>query len=92
MKMLNEMEMNLANGGIINYNPPTPKLRAEEEERKRHQKWLEWVNQEKQEGERLADIRMRASENALKAAMRLDKQEADIKEAMKAQREALGLD
>ena len=37
-------------------------------------------------------IRMRASENALKAAMRLDKQEADIKEAMKAQREALGLD
>ena len=35
---------------------------------------------------------MRAGEDALKAAMRLNKQEADIKEAMKAQREALGLD
>ena len=41
--------------------------------------------------ESIADIRMRASEDALKAAMRLNKQEADIKEAMKAQREALGL-
>ena len=48
--------------------------------------------QEKQNMERIADIRMRASEDALKAAMRLNKQEADIKEAMKAQREALGLD
>ena len=48
--------------------------------------------QEKQNMEGIADIRMRASENALKAAMRLNKQEADIKEAMKAQREALGLD
>ena len=41
--------------------------------------------------EQTADIRMRASEDALKAEMRLNKQEADIKEAMKAQREALGL-
>ena len=48
--------------------------------------------QEKQNMEGIADIRMRASEDALKAAMRLNKQEADIKEAMKAQREALGLD
>ena len=48
--------------------------------------------QEKQNMEGIADIRMRASEDALKAAMRLNKQEADIKEAMKAQREVLGLD
>ena len=36
MKMLSEKELNLVNGGLINYTPPTPKLRAEEEERKRH--------------------------------------------------------
>ena len=92
MKMLNEMEMNLVNGGIINYIPPTPKLRAEEEERKRHQKWLEWVNQEKQKMQGIADIRIRAAEAALKAAMRLDRAEMEIKEAMKASFESLALD
>jgi len=51
-----------------------------------------WVAQEKRNTEGLADIRMRAGENALKAAMRLNKQEADIKEAMRAQHEAFGLD
>ena len=35
---------------------------------------------------------MRAGEDALKAAMRLNKQEADIREAMKAQHDAFGLD
>ena len=89
MKMLNEMEMNLANGGIINYNPPPPKLRAEEEERKRHQEWLKWVNQEKQKMQGIADIRIRAAEAALKAAMRVARAEMDIKAA---QRAAMGLD
>lgn len=41
--------------------------------------------------EQTADIRMRASEDALKAAMRLDRQEAEIKAAMKGHLEALGL-
>ena len=45
----------------------------------------------KAELEGLADIRLRASEDALRAAMRINRQEAEIKEAMKAQREALGL-
>ena len=89
MKMLNEKELNLVNGGIINYNPPTPELRAEEEERKRHQKWLKWVNQEKQKMQGIADIRMRAADDALKAAMRVDRAEMDIKAA---QRAAMGLD
>ena len=41
--------------------------------------------------EQTADIRMRASEDALKAAMRLDRQEAEIKAAMRGHLEALGL-
>ncbi len=41
--------------------------------------------------EQIADVRMRAAEDALRAAMRLDKQEMDIKAAMKARRVALGL-
>ena len=89
MKMLNEKELNLVNGGLNNYTPPPPKLRAEEEERKRHQKWLKWVNQEKQKMQGIADIRIRAAEAALKAAMRLDRAEMDIKAA---QRAAMGLD
>ena len=89
MKMLNEMELNLVNGGLINYTPPTPKLRAEEEERKHHQEWLKWVNQEKQKMQGIADIRMRAAEDALKAAMRVARAEMDIKAA---QRAAMGLD
>ncbi len=54
--------------------------------------WQKWVRKEKLKREGIADIRMRASEDALKAAMRLDRQEADIKEAMRAQQEALCLD
>lgn len=85
MKMLNENELKLVNGGIV-IGPP---LMTEEEVIQ--EKTKKWLAKEKRKMEGLADIRMRASENALKAAMRLDKQESDIKEAMKAQREALGL-
>ena len=52
--------------------------------KKAHEKWLKWVNQEKRKMEGLADIRMRAAEDALKAAMRIDRAEAEIKEAMRA--------
>lgn len=45
----------------------------------------------KKEMQDLADIRMRASDEALKAAVNINRQEKDIKEAMKAQREELGL-
>ena len=38
--------------------------------------WQKWVRKEKQKREGIADIRMRASEDALKAAMRLARQEA----------------
>ena len=41
--------------------------------------------------EQTADIRMRAAEDALKAASRLEHQEREIREAMKANRESLGL-
>ena len=93
MNMLNEKDMNLANGGILCYTPPPM-----HEERVRidamHalEDWQKWVRKEKLKMEGIADIRMRASEDALKAAMRLARQEADIKEAMRAQQEALGLD
>ena len=46
--------------------------------------WQKWVRKEKRKMEGIADIRMRASDNALKAAMRLTRQEANIKEAMRA--------
>ncbi len=86
MNELNEKELNVVSGGIPYMNSTCTSAEAE----KRKLYW-EWVDQEKRKMEGLADIRMRASEDALKAAMRLNKQEADIKEAMKAQREALGL-
>ena len=86
MKKLNEKEMNLVNGGIV--IGPAPMT----EEEVIQEKTKKWLAKEKRKMEGIADIRMRASEDALKAAMRLNKQEADIKEAMKAQREALGLD
>ena len=81
MKMLNEKEMNFVNGGFGYDFSPSVSERNRERAKKQEQRRMESI----------ADIRMRASENALKAAMRLNKQEADIKEAMKAQREALGL-
>ena len=51
--------------------------------------WQKWVRKEKRKIEGIADIRMRAAEDALKAAMRLDRAEMEIKEA---QRAAMGLD
>ena len=83
--MLNENELTLVNGGIV-IGPPHMT-----EEEVIQEKTKKWLAKEKRKMEGIADIRMRASEDALKAAMRLNKQEADIKEAMKAQREALGL-
>ena len=83
MEMLNEKEMSLVSGGFINYNPPTPQARAEREEEKRLQKWHKWVNQEKQKMQGLVDIRIRAADNALKAAMRVRHAEMEIKEAQR---------
>ena len=91
MKMLNENELTLVNGGYGCHITPTPEERRRIDQMHALEDWQKWVRQEKQKMEGIADIRMRASEDALKAAMRLNKQEADIKEAMKAQREALGL-
>ena len=48
-----------------------------------------WLAKEKRKLQGLADIRIRAAEAALKAAMRLDRAEMEIKEA---QRAAMGLD
>jgi len=79
MKMLNGKELNLVNAGFICHNPPTHEARMEELEKQRHKKWLKWVNQEKQKLEDTADIRICAAENALKAAMRLDRAEMECK-------------
>ena len=84
MKMLNEKEMNLASGGILCYTPPTPEERRRIDEMHALEDWKKWVRKEKRKMEGIADIRMRASDNALKAAMRLTRQEANIKEAMRA--------
>ena len=89
MKMLDMNEMNLVNGGFICYTPPTKKLRAEIDAKRALEKWEKWVRQEKQKMEGLADIRVRAAEAALKAAMRAQRAEMDIKAA---QRAAMGLD
>ena len=92
MNMLNEKDMNLANGGILCYTPPMHEERVRIDAMHALEDWQKWVRKEKLKMEGIADIRMRASEDALKAAMRLDRQEADIKEAMRAQQEALCLD
>ena len=89
MKMLSLKEMNLVNGGILCYTPPTPEQNAEIREKRRLEEWQKWVKKEKQKMQGLADIRMRAAEAALKAAVRLDHAEMDIKAA---QRAAMGLD
>ena len=84
MKMLNEQELNLVNGGIICYTPPTHEQRVEIEEKKRYQEWLKWVSKEKRKMEGLADIRLRAGEDALRAVMRIHRAELDIKAAQRA--------
>ena len=87
MKELNEKELMFVNGGYGYDFSPSVSERNEERAEKQRQERV----REQRRMESIADIRMRASEDALKAAMRLNKQEADIMEAMKAQREALGL-
>ena len=89
MKMLNEKEMNLASGGILCYTPPTPEERRRIDQMHALEDWQKWVRQEKRKMEGIADIRMRAAEDALKAAMRVARAEMDIKAA---QRAAMGLD
>jgi len=89
MKMLNEMEMSLANGGILCYTPPTHEERVRIDAMHRLEEWQKWVRKEKQKMEGIADIRMRAADDALKAAMRLNHAEMNIKAA---QRAAMGLD
>ncbi len=89
MKMLNENELKLVNGGILCYTPPTPEERRRIDQMHALEDWQKWVRKEKRKMEGIADIRMRAAEAALKAAMRLDRAEMEIKEA---QRAAMGLD
>ena len=82
--MLNEKELNLVNGGILCYTPPLHEERVRIDAMHALEDWKKWVKKEKQKMEGLADIRMRAAEDALKAAMRIDRAEAEIKEAMRA--------
>ncbi len=91
-KELNLKDMTLANGGIICYTPPTPEMNAEIRAKRALEEWQKWVRKEGSRLHGIADIRVRAAENALKAAMRIDRQEMEIKEAMRAQHEAFGLD
>ena len=84
MKMLNEKELNLVNGGILCYTPPLHEERVRIDAMHALEDWKKWVKKEKQKMEGLADIRMRAAEDALKAAMRIDRAETEIKEAMRA--------
>ena len=89
MNMLNEKDMNLANGGILCYTPPMHEERVRIDAMHAREDWLKWVRKEKKKVEGLADIRIRAAEAALKAAMRLNHAEMNIKAA---QRAAMGLD
>lgn len=89
MNMLNEKDMNLANGGILCYTPPMHEERVRIDAMHALEDWQKWVRKEKRKMEGIADIRMRAAEDALKAAMRVARAEMDIKAA---QRAAMGLD
>ncbi len=84
MKMLNEKEMSLVNGGILCYTPPTPEERRRIDEMHALEDWKKWVRKEKRKMQGIADIRMRAAEDALKAAVRMDRAEMDIKAAQRA--------
>ena len=84
-KKISAEEMELINGGMVLAGGPSSSRRQQMEQKSR-----EALAQMQLKLEQTADIRMRASEDALKAAMRIDRQEADIKEAIKAQRIALG--
>ncbi len=88
MKMLNEKEMNFVNGGYgYDFAPSVSERNRERAEKQRQERV-----REQRRMESIADIRMRASEDALKAAMRLDRAEVEIKKAMKASFESLALD
>lgn len=89
MKMLSEQEMNLVNGGILCYTPPTPEQNAEIRAKRRLEEWRKWVGKESRRLQGIADIRMRAADNALKAAMRIHQADMEIKAA---QRAVMGLD
>ena len=82
--MLNENELNLVNAGILCYTPPTPEERRRIDAMHALEEWQKWVRKEKRKMEGLADIRMRAAEDALRAAVRMDRAEMEIKEAMRA--------
>ena len=87
MKMLNEKEMNFVNGGVgYDFSPSVSERNRERAEKQRQER-----EQEQRRMESIADIRMRAADDALKATMRIDRQEMEIKEAMRAQHEAFGL-
>ena len=84
MKMLNEKELMLANGGAMTGTPVRRNSEAEREARQREQ-----FEQEKRRLEGLADIRLRAGENAMKAAMRMQRAEMEIKAAQLARMAAV---
>ena len=85
MKMLNEKDLMFVNGGVgYDFSPSVSERNRERAEKQRQER-----EQEQRPMESIADIRIRAAEAALKAAMRLDRAEMEIKEA---QRAAMGLD
>ena len=84
MKTLNENELSLANGGILCYTPPTPEERRRIDEMHRLEDWLKWVRKEKRKMQGIADIRMRAAEDALRASVREHRAEMEIKAAQRA--------
>ena len=92
MKMMNEIEMNLVNGGLNSLGAMARKHTRRQRPVDHRAEWQNWVEQEKRKAEGLAALRMRESEDNLRAAMRLNEQENNIREAMRAQHEALGLD
>ena len=70
MKMLEDSELNLVNGGRFGYSTDTLEQYAEKREKLRREEWLQWVNQEKQRLQGIADMRLRAAEEDMKAAVR----------------------
>ena len=88
-KELNLKDMTLVSGGIICYTPPTPEQNAEIRAKRALEEWQKWVRKEGSRLHGVADIRMRAAEDAMRASVRLNRAEANIKSA---QRAALGLD
>ena len=84
MKMLNEKELMFVNGGVgYDFSPSVSERNRERAEKQRQER-----EQEQRRMESIADIRIRAAEAALKAAMRLDRAEMEIKAT---QRAAMGL-